>query len=406
MGICLSARIKAESPCHTGTNTKSIGTSENDLSSNGSKASSVLAPLTPRSEGEILQSSNVKRFSYADLRMATRNFRPDSVLGEGGFGSVFKGWIDENSFAAAKAGTGMVIAVKRLNQESFQGHREWLAEVNYLGQLYHPHLVRLIGYCLEDEHRLLVYEFMPRGSLENHLFRRGSYFQPLSWNLRLKVAHGAAKGLAFLHSAQAKVIYRDFKTSNILLDSNYNAKLSDFGLAKDGPTGDKSHVSTRVMGTHGYAAPEYLATGHLTSKSDVYSFGVVLLEMLSGRRAVDKNRPSGEHNLVEWAKPYLSNKRKVFRVLDNRLQGQYSMEEAHKTATVALRCLSMDAKFRPSMDEVVTELEQLQESKVSENAGNGRPCGGQRIRRRSADDASTRTRAVAYPRPSASPLYA
>ncbi|KAI5342540.1 hypothetical protein L3X38_010415 [Prunus dulcis] len=115
---------------------------------------------------------------------------------------------------------------------------------------------------LEDEHRLLVYEFMPRGSLENHLFRRGSYFQPLSWNLRMKVALGAAKGLAFLHSSKTKVIYRDFKTSNILLDSNYNAKLSDFGLAKDGPTGDKSHVSTRVMGTYGYAAPEYLDTGH------------------------------------------------------------------------------------------------------------------------------------------------
>lgn len=146
--------------------------------------------------------------------------------------------------------------------------------------------------------------------------------------------------------------------------------------------------------------------GHLTAKSDVYSFGVVLLEMLSGRRAVDKNRPSGEHNLVEWAKPYLSNKRKVFRVLDNRLQGQYSMEEAHKTATLALQCLSMDAKFRPSMDEVVTALGQLQESKVSENASNSRPSSGQRIRRRSADDASARTRAVAYPRPSASPLYA
>ncbi|KAE9463542.1 hypothetical protein C3L33_04557, partial [Rhododendron williamsianum] len=193
--------------------------------------------------------------------MATRNFRPDSVLGEGGFGSVFKGWIDEGSYAAAKPGTGVVVAVKRLNQDGFQGHREWLAEVNYLGQFYHPHLVKLVGYCLEDEHRLLVYEFMPRGSLENHLFRRGSYFQPLSWNLRLKVALGAAKGLAFLHSAETKVIYRDFKTSNILLDSNYNAKLSDFGLAKDGPTGDKSHVSTRVMGTYGYAAPEYLATG-------------------------------------------------------------------------------------------------------------------------------------------------
>ncbi|KAL6979186.1 putative serine/threonine-protein kinase pbl9, partial [Sarracenia purpurea var. burkii] len=219
MGICMGARIKAESPCHTGLNSKPVSTDATDLTSSVSKVSLAYVPPTPRSEGEILQSSNLKSFCFADLRMATRNFRPDSVLGEGGFGSVFKGWIDENSYAAAKPGTGMVIAVKRLNQEGFQGHREWLAEVIYLGQLYHPHLVKLIGYCLEDEHRLLVYEFMSRGSLENHLFRRGSYFEPLSWNLRLKAALGAAKGLAFLHSAETKVIYRDFKTSNILLDS-------------------------------------------------------------------------------------------------------------------------------------------------------------------------------------------
>ncbi|CAH1418195.1 unnamed protein product [Lactuca virosa] len=360
MGICFSAETKDTSPFHSGVISKSGG----DVGTqNSSKVSSM--PATPRSEGEILQSSNLKSFSFSDLKMATRNFRPDSVLGEGGFGSVFKGWIDEQTFAATKPGTGLVIAVKKLNQESFQGHREWLAEVNYLGQFSHPNLVELIGYCLEDEQRLLVYEFMPRGSLENHLFRRGSYFQPLSWSLRLKAALGAAKGLAFLHNAKTKVIYRDFKTSNVLLDSNYNAKLSDFGLAKDGPTGDKSHVSTRVMGTYGYAAPEYLATGHLTSKSDVYSFGVVLLEMLSGRRAVDKNRPSNEYSLVEWAKPYLAHKRKLFRVIDNRLEGQYTLEGAYAVATVALRCISVEPRFRPTMVEVVKELEQLQDPKGS-----------------------------------------
>ncbi|XP_034887413.1 probable serine/threonine-protein kinase PBL9 isoform X3 [Populus alba] len=406
MGICLSAQIKAESSCNTaGLSSKYVSTDGNDLSSTGSKFLSVSVPPTPRSEGEILQSTNLKSFSFSDLKMATRNFRPDSVVGEGGFGSVFKGWIDEQSFSAAKPGTGIVIAVKRLNQDGFQGHKEWLAEVNYLGQFYHPHLVKLIGYCLEDEHRLLVYEFMPRGSLENHLFRRGSYFQPLSWNLRMKVALGAAKGLAFLHCAETQVIYRDFKTSNILLDSKYNAKLSDFGLAKDGPTGDKSHVSTRVIGTYGYAAPEYLATGHLTAKSDVYSFGVVLLEMLSGRRAIDNNRPSGEHNLVEWAKPYLANKRKIFRILDNRLEGQYSMDVAFKASTLALRCLSIETKFRPTMDEVVTAMEQLQDSKETGSA-NGHASNAPRIRRRSADDTISGRNTAAYPRPSTSPLYA
>ncbi|KAL5973321.1 hypothetical protein ACLOJK_029971 [Asimina triloba] len=387
-------------------NSKYVSKEGSDLGGSSNKISAASVPQTPRSEGEILQASNVKSFTFSELKSATRNFRPDSVLGEGGFGSVFKGWIDENTFAATRPGTGMVIAVKRLNQEGLQGHKEWLAEVTYLGQLSHSNLVKLIGYCLEDEHRLLVYEFMPRGSLENHLFRRGSYFQPLSWNLRMKVALGAARGLAFLHSAETKVIYRDFKTSNVLLDSNCNAKLSDFGLAKDGPSGDKSHVSTRIMGTYGYAAPEYLATGHLTTKSDVYSFGVVLLEMLSGRRAVDKNRPSGEHNLVEWAKPYLTHKRKVLRVLDARIEGLYPLGAAVTAANLALQCLATEGKCRPTMDEVVATLEQLQgakDPKIGADADE-RSSGLRRSRRRSADEAGN-TKPSAYPRPSSSPLY-
>eukprot|EP00257_Ricinus_communis_P028329 XP_025015743.1 receptor-like cytoplasmic kinase 176 [Ricinus communis] len=396
MGLCWSNRIKAYTPSNTGTPFffffLAFSFWGGGLSSSSSKFSSSSIPQTPRSEGEILQSSNLKNFSFAELRNATRNFRPDSVLGEGGFGSVFKGWIDEQSLTATKPGSGVVIAVKRLNQEGFQGHREWLAEINYLGQLQHPNLVKLIGYCFEDDHRLLVYEFMPRGSMENHLFRRGSHFQPLSWNIRMKVALGAAKGLAFLHDDDAKVIYRDFKTSNILLDSKYNAKLSDFGLARDGPTGDKSHVSTRVMGTYGYAAPEYLATGHLTAKSDVYSFGVVLLEMLSGRRAIDKNRPTGQHNLVEWAKPYLTNKRRVLHVLDTRIEGQYSLSRAQKVASLTVQCLDVEPKFRPSMDEVVQALEQLQESNKKES--NTRAHG------------DTNDGRTSYPRPSRSPLFA
>uniref|UniRef100_A0ACD5XFC8 Uncharacterized protein n=1 Tax=Avena sativa TaxID=4498 RepID=A0ACD5XFC8_AVESA len=383
MGNCFGSRISSESGSASSPSSgwrwrkkgAGLSASSSRVSSSPSTTTTTVPP-TPRSEGEILQSANVKSFAFTELRTATRNFRPDSVLGEGGFGSVFKGWVDETTFAPARPGTGMVIAVKKLNQEGFQGHREWLAEVNYLGQLSHPNLVRLVGYCLEDEQRLLVYEFMPRGSLENHLFRRGSYFQPLSWNLRMKVALGAAKGLAFLHSDKAKVIYRDFKTSNVLLDSNYNAKLSDFGLAKDGPTGDKSHVSTRVMGTHGYAAPEYLATGHLTAKSDVYSFGVVLLEMLSGRRALDKNRPSGEHNLVEWARPYLTSKRRIFRILDARLGGQYSLAGAQKAAALALRCLSGDSRVRPGMDQVVAALEQLQDAKDAAGSEQGKGGAG------------------------------
>ncbi|KAI4324415.1 hypothetical protein MLD38_029907 [Melastoma candidum] len=407
MGICWSNKIKAETtPSNTGVSSKYVSRDANSLSG-GSRASSSSVPPTPRTEGEILQSSDVKNFTFNELKLATRNFRPDSVLGEGGFGSVFKAWIDEQTLAAAKPGSGMIVAVKKLNHEGLQGHREWLAEINYLGQFHHPHLVKLIGFCLEDEHRLLVYEFMSRGSMENHLFRRGTYFQPLSWSLRMKVALGAAKGLAFLHAAEPQVIYRDFKTSNILLDVSYNAKLSDFGLARDGPTGEKSHVTTRVMGTYGYAAPEYLGTGHLTAKSDVYSFGVVLLEILSGQRAIDKNRPMGQHNLVEWAKPYLTNKRRVFRIIDNRLEGQYSHEQAQKAAGLALQCIALEPRVRPNMDEIVEALKELQDTrgmrgKDRRSSGDPVPVAPPKSPCKSSAAAEN---GANYPRPSASPLY-
>ncbi|KAB1208022.1 Protein kinase 2B, chloroplastic [Morella rubra] len=366
MGNCLDSSAKVE------TSNSGLGVSKSSKTSRSSPPSSLTIPSysdksnasslpTPRSDGEILFSPNVKAFSFNELKNATRNFRPDSLLGEGGFGYVFKGWIDEHTLSAAKPGTGMVVAVKKLKFEGFQGHKEWLTEVNYLGQLHHPNLVKLIGYCLEGENRLLVYEFMPKGSLENHLFRRGP--QPLSWAIRIKVAIGAARGLCFLHDAKSQVIYRDFKASNILLDAEFNAKLSDFGLAKAGPTGDRTHVSTQVMGTHGYAAPEYVATGRLTAKSDVYSFGVVLLELLSGRRAVDKTKVGVEQNLVEWAKPYLGDKRKLFRIMDTKLEGQYPQKGAYTAATLALQCLSTEAKVRPRMAEVLSTLEQLEASK-------------------------------------------
>lgn len=298
------------------------------------------------------------KFSFQELKAATGNFRPDSILGEGGFGYVFKGWIEENGTAPAKPGSGIPVAVKNLKPDGLQGHREWVAEVHFLGQLHHFNLVKLIGYCIEDDQRLLVYEFMTRGSLENHLFRRTI---PLPWSNRIKIALGAAKGLAFLHGAPEPVIYRDFKTSNILLDSDYNAKLSDFGLAKAGPQGDNTHVSTRVVGTYGYAAPEYVMTGHLTSKSDVYSFGVVLLEILTGRRSMDKKRPNGEQNLVTWARPYISDKRKIYQLVDPRLELNYSIKGVQRVSQLAQNCLNRESKSRPSMDDVVKVLMQLQD---------------------------------------------
>ncbi|CAK7355925.1 unnamed protein product [Dovyalis caffra] len=280
-------------------------------------------------------------FQLSELRAITQNFSSNFLLGEGGFGTVHKGYVDDNLRPGLKA---QAVAVKLLDIEGLQGHREWLAEVIFLGQLRHPNLVKLIGYCCEEEERLLVYEFMPRGSLENHLFKRISVSLP--WGTRLKIAMGAAKGLAFLHGAENPVIYRDFKTSNVLLDSDFTAKLSDFGLAKMGPEGSDTHVSTRVMGTYGYAAPEYVST-----------------ELLTGRRATDKSRPKGEQNIVDWAKPYLTSSRRLRCIIDPRLAGQYSVKGAKQMAMLALQCISLNPKHRPKMPSIVETLEALQQYK-------------------------------------------
>ncbi|KAF6162447.1 hypothetical protein GIB67_017335 [Kingdonia uniflora] len=303
-----------------------------------------------------LVGSNLHVFTLLELRTITQSFSSSNFIGEGGFGPVHKGFIDDKMRPGLEA---QPLAVKLLDLDGCQGHREWLTEVIFLGQLRHSHLVKLIGYCYENDQRLLVYEYMPRGSLENHLFRK--YGACLPWCARMKIAVGAAKGLAFLHETEKPVIYRDFKASNILLDSDYTAKLSDFGLAKDGPEGDNTHVSTRVMGTHGYAAPEYIMTGHLTSMSDVYSFGVVLLELITGRRSMDKARPSREQNLVEWARPKLNDPRKLELIVDPRLEGQYSVIGAQKAAALAYACLSHHPKTRPTMSNVVKTLEAIQE---------------------------------------------
>ncbi|XP_044479531.1 probable serine/threonine-protein kinase PBL12 [Mangifera indica] len=316
-------------------------------------------PSSPLSADDLSNSvigSKLHVFTLAELRIVTSNFSRSNMLGEGGFGPVYKGFVDDKMKPGLKA---QPVAVKALDLDGLQGHKEWMAEIIFLGQLRHRHLVKLIGYCWEDEHRLLVYEYMERGSLENQLFRR--YSAALPWLTRMKIALGAAKGLAFLHEEDKPVIYRDFKTSNILLDSDYTAKLSDFGLAKDGPEGGETHVITRVMGTQGYAAPEYVMTGHLTMMSDVYSFGVVLLELLTGKRAMDNTRPGRKQSLVEWAKPLMKEPRKLDKLMDPRLEGQYSARGAQKAVALAYKCLSHNPKSRPSMSEVVKLLESLQD---------------------------------------------
>ncbi|XP_073278821.1 probable serine/threonine-protein kinase PBL7 [Primulina huaijiensis] len=313
-----------------------------------------------------------KIFTFREMAAATRNFRGDCLLGEGGFGRVYKGQLESSN---------QVVAIKQLDRNGLQGNREFLVEVLMLSLLDHPNLVNLIGYCADGDQRLLVYEYMPLGSLDEHLNDPVPGRTQLDWNTRMRIAAGAAKGLEYLHNkASPPVIYRDLKSSNILLGEGYHPKLSDFGLAKLGPVGDNTHVSTRVMGTYGYCAPEYSMTGQLTLKSDVYSFGVVLLEIISGRKAVDNSKTGGEHNLVAWARPLFKDRRKFSQIADPALQGQYPTRGLYQALAVAAMCAQEQPNLRPMIADVVTALSYLASHKYDpethsiQNSRWGQPC--------------------------------
>ncbi|KAL6987383.1 Serine/threonine-protein kinase pcrk1 [Sarracenia purpurea var. burkii] len=301
---------------------------------------------------------NLRVFTYSELKTATKNFNRMVKIGEGGFGCVYKGVIKSSEDPQEK----LDVAVKQLGRRGLQGHKEWVTEVNVLGVVDHPNLVKLVGYCAEDDERgiqrLLVYEYMPNRSVEDHLSCRLETTLP--WAMRLKIAQDAARGLAYLHEGMDfQIIFRDFKSSNILLDEEWNAKLSDFGLARLGPPEGSTHVSTAVVGTLGYAAPEYVQTGRLTSKTDVWSYGVFLYELVTGRRPLDRNRPKNEQKLLDWVKPYLVDSKKFRQILDPRLDWNGSIKSSQKLAIVANRCLSRHAKSRPKMSEVLEMVNQI-----------------------------------------------
>ncbi|KAK7393599.1 hypothetical protein VNO78_22157 [Psophocarpus tetragonolobus] len=298
-------------------------------------------------------------FSFRELATATRNFRAECLLGDGGFGRVYKGRLEN---------INQIVAIKQLDRNGLQGNREFLVEVLMLSLLHHPNLVNLVGYCADGDQRLLVYEFMSLGSLEDHLHDISPGTKRLEWNTRMKIAAGAARGLEYLHDkANPPVIYRDLKCSNILLGEGYHPKLSDFGLAKLGPVGENTHVSTRVMGTYGYCAPEYAMTGQLTLKSDVYSFGVVLLEIITGRKAIDNSKSAGEQNLVAWARPLFKDQRKFSQMADPMLQGQYPARGLYQALAVAAMCVQEQANMRPVIADVVTALSYLASQKYDPN---------------------------------------
>ncbi|KAE8661851.1 putative receptor-like protein kinase [Hibiscus syriacus] len=356
---CFSIFIK-DKPKNTKRELRNQSKSDNSALSRTRTSSSL---PSPRSISELYKEKehNLRVFSFQELRDATHGFNKLLKIGEGGFGGVYKGTISPPN----GKGEPIVVAIKKLNTQSLQGHKEWLAEVQFLGVVNHPNLVKLLGYCSVDGergiHRLLVYEFMPNQSLEYHLFNRTP---TLPWKTRLEVMFGAAQGLAYLHEGlEVKVIYRDFKPSNVLLDESFKPKLSDFGLAREGPTGDRTHVSTAVVGTYGYAAPEYVRTGHLTIRSDIWTFGVVLYEILTGRRAVERNRPTSEQKLLDWVKHFPPDSKKFGMIMDPRLGNSYSLTAAQRVGKLADSCLNKNAKERPTMTQVAESLKQaIQES--------------------------------------------
>ncbi|CAO2822855.1 unnamed protein product [Amaranthus hypochondriacus] len=319
------------------------------MSSGGGSGSSFGSenPQPPPSPGLSLGFAK-SPFSYEELVMATDGFSEANLLGQGGFGYVHKGVLPN----------GKEVAVKALKAGSGQGEREFQAEVEIISRVHHKHLVSLVGYCITGSHRLLVYEFVPNSTLEFHLHGKGR--PTMDWPTRLKIALGAAKGLAYLHEdCHPKIIHRDIKSANILLDYKFEAKVADFGLAKLSSEVN-THISTRVMGTFGYLAPEYASSGKLTDKSDVFSFGVMLLELITGRRPVDTTNAYVDDSLVDWARPLLTRaleENNFETLVDTHLQNNFNPNEMARMVACAAACVRHSARRRPRMSQVVRALE-------------------------------------------------
>ncbi|KAF5823633.1 putative protein kinase RLK-Pelle-RLCK-VIIa-2 family [Helianthus annuus] len=301
--------------------------------------------------------SNLRVFTFAELKTATENFCTASKIGEGVFGSVYKGVIKSLDLDHP-----MQVAVK-LTNELLQGHKGRAREINARGSVEHPNLVKLIGYCTEDNELgtklLFVYEYMVNRSVRDHLSAKSE--TPLSWNMRLKVAQDVARGLTFLHEQmEFQMIFMNFKSSNVLLDDQWNAKLSGFGVPQ--MQKEITHIKTKtaapVFIDIGYSPPEYFVKRHRTSKVDVWSYGVFLYELITGRHPFDKKLPFNEQRLVQWVQPYLGSDRFEL-IIDPRLEGNYPLESAQKLSIIADKCLSESPNSRPKMSEVLEMVNQL-----------------------------------------------
>ncbi|KAL4555112.1 hypothetical protein LXL04_037723 [Taraxacum kok-saghyz] len=295
---------------------------------------------------ELLDVDNMRLYTYKDLQIASQDFKPENKIGQGGFGSVYKGQLKD----------GKLVAIKVLSIESRQGLREFLTEITVISDIQHENLVKLHGYCVEKNHRILVYGYLKNGSLDQTLLVGGDCSIKFTWEIRRKICTGVAKGLAYLHEeVHPHIIHRDIKASNILLDEDFTPKISDFGLAKLLPS-HLTHVSTRIAGTQGYLAPEYAIGGQLTRKADIYSFGVLLLEIVSGRPNQKKCLPVGEQFLLErvWE---LYSEGEIERLVDPSIRNDdVDIDEACRYLKIGLLCTQSLLKKRPSMSNVMKML--------------------------------------------------
>ncbi|KAL3715802.1 hypothetical protein ACJRO7_007537 [Eucalyptus globulus] len=297
-------------------------------------------------------------FTLRQIKAATNNFDTANKIGEGGFGSVYKGFLSD----------GTTIAVKQLSSKSQQGNNEFLTEIGMISALQHPHLVKLYGCCIEGNQLLLVYEYMENNSLARALFGPEELQLKLDWWTRHKICVGIARGLAYLHEeSRLKIVHRDIKATNVLLDEDLNPKISDFGLAKLDEE-DKTHISTKIAGTYGYMAPEYAMHGYLTDKADIYSFGVVALEVVNGRSNTSSQRTEECFNLLDWAH-FLKEGENLIELVDPRLGSHFNKEEALALIKVALMCTNATPALRPPMSSVVSMLEGKVAVPVLDSAG-------------------------------------
>uniref|UniRef100_A0A1J3GSQ8 Putative inactive serine/threonine-protein kinase n=1 Tax=Noccaea caerulescens TaxID=107243 RepID=A0A1J3GSQ8_NOCCA len=308
------------------------------------------------------EEENLRVFSFAELNKATKKFTQYMVINGDprGFSRTFyKGNINETRFSPSRTETGIAVSVMECHQAGSEALEEWKEEVKSLVKMSHPNLVKILGYCCEDNKSFLVFEYLQKANLDRHIFEKEE--EALPWDTRVKIAIGAAQALAFVHSVKNSALYRDFRMYNILLDEHYNAKL--FYLGSNRLSLLDESITTAFIGRTEYIAPEYIISGHLATRSDVYTFGVILLEILTGLKASDGERMDKKQNIFVSTKPFLSDKNKIRKIIDPRLGHDYPVNAVTQMGILIKRCIKLDARKRPSMQQVVDSLNDIAEIK-------------------------------------------